>query len=274
MNKILLNVASLGFALLTSCSHVSDRANDGTQQFTVSGLTPVSSTSIEGTWVGVADFVDTSLSGLGTYTGQRIYVLQIESHGSNGYITNECRGGHPEWIVDFNPKTNELSTLGRDFIVSNFNEMSGTSTVSFWGQYTKGDESWNWVKVSNTTTNIGTVALEYSSLPGSVAGELKSLCREFGQITRANGMSYSTTESSAIYIGSDGESESLIFTMDPDGSKNMYISHYGLNSYTENEGMAELTENNSSLMSYVVNYSATTSEYRLTADLTVNIPNK
>ena len=274
MNKILLNVASLGFVLLASCSHVSDRSSDGTQQFTVSGLTPVSSTSIEGTWIGVADFVEKSLSGLGTYTGQRIYVLQIESNGSNGYITNQCRGGYPEWGVDFNPKTNELSTLGRDFIVSNFNEMSGTSTVAYWGQYTKGEESWNWVKVSNATNNIGTIALEYSSVPGSVVGELKSLCRMFGQITRTNGISYSATESSAIYIGSDGETESLSFSMDPDGSKNMYISHYGLNSYTENGGMAGLTENNSSLMSYVVNYSKTTSESRLTADLTVNIPKK
>ena len=256
--SVLFGAGILATVLLAGCGG-SSSGGSGVSSLSTKGLTPISgSDSIIGTWIGATDYVETisSEGGTGTYTGSRQVIVQIDSNGVGGYSLTDCENDTTSVILD--AETSAVTALDRNFVMTDFNRMTGTSTKAEWG--TEGQENWAWVKVSNTTDNIGSV--EFSYLSSSLGGiddsaEILSLCRESLAYSDTVGDSWTTIEDKGAYsyqnvtggyevrIDSDGWEEAEF-----DGALSISAHNYD-NSATDT---IELSVKNSAALDYEVTY--------------------
>jgi hypothetical protein len=282
MKRIIQSVAGATALLaMVACGGGSDEAA-GVGRLSVDGLTPLNgSDSIIGTWVGAADFteVGTSDDYVETYTGSRMTVVQVPSNGTGGYELLDCNGDNSS--VTYSIETNELSALGRDFIVTNFNEMTGKnsgldSREWAYGNSVTAEEDWDWVKLSNSTGNIGTVVTNYSVSVGSTDTEadLVALCRESVLYSDTEGYSWATQQNSGAVEYNNSTSKFEV-QIDSDGWKSAYVALASINEDSDT-GTIGMNVQDASPEQYKVVYSSTGTgqygAYTFNGVLTVAIP--
>ena len=277
--SVLLGTGILATALLTGCGGSS---SGGSTPHTLStkDLTPVSgSDTIIGTWIGSAEFVETGTdsSYVETYQGTRMAVLQITDNGTGGYELTDCRGDTD--AVTFNTETNAVLALDRQFVMTDFNRMTGDnsgldSREWAYANSVTAEESWAWVKVSNNTGNIGSIDVSVSHSQGttSEALSLAALCRESVAYSDSNGVTWTTMQDSGAFEYNTQASR-FKFQIDSDGYKYAYIEMLGVNQEGDSIG---LNITNPSAQSYSATYSssgATSSvgAYTFGADLSLVI---
>ncbi len=171
----------------------SDREEDPvevTPDVSLFGLSPVESVSLQGVWIGTTDyteresFSDYYLS----YAGTRTFIIKLDqrSQSSDGtqvyYDVVNCFGN--EKSGSYNIDDDSAVILGRSLNVQTFNLMTGTSSISEHGDDDSGAEDWTWIKISNSTADIGQVVTSVDlnndalSDPEPVTHSLKSFCRD------------------------------------------------------------------------------------------------
>lgn len=257
--SILLGTGILATVLLTGCG--GSGAGVSSAGLSVKNLTPVAgSDTIIGTWVGATDFVETSTGA--TYTGTRVVTVQITDDGAGGYELISCKSTH-EKDVELDVNTGEVTALGRDFVMTNFNEMTGTSTKAEWGS--SGQEDWSWVKVSNSTDGMGSITSNYTISNGQVSttSELSALCRE--SYTYKDAVSSWTTLADRAAYDNNG-TQYFYAGKDSDGWRNAEVPELGI-SVDSDEVNADLTVGSDSVTAYKASYSVTESTYTFTASL-------
>ncbi len=275
MKHGLLLTMALTLSLLSGCGG----SGSGVGKLSADGLTPVNgSDSIIGTWIGATDYIETqSNTGYTSkYQGSRLVVLQINSNGVGGYSLTDCDGNNQSVILTEQENVMRASVLGRDLLVSNFNEMSGTSTISEWGD--QGEEDWSWVKVSNASESIGSVLIDFQPNDGAVLTEttdLLSLCRESLTYSDTDNDTWTTIADSGAFMTAQGV-EKFIVHMDSDGWANLYLPALRVDAYSDEGSSVELNIKNASAANYKVDYASSGSTsvagaYTFNATLTVQI---
>lgn len=251
--------------VLSACIIGCNSGNDSSD-FSVDGLTPlVGSDSIIGTWVGVTDYVETAdnITYTSTYTGSRAVIVQITDDGTGGYSLTDCDGGNQS--VTFSSETNQASVLDRDLTVTNFNTMTGTSTIAEWGEV--GEENWSWVKVNNRTNNIGSMV--FSGPAGT--SELLSLCRESHAYSDTDGDQWTTLMDKGVHTSStQSVPESFYIRVDSDGFalSNFEVEDLSVNNLS---GSVSFGVVSASPAGYDANYSVSQGVQSLSARIRVDV---
>jgi hypothetical protein len=161
-----------------------------TPDVSLHGLSPVNSTNLEGIWIGTTDYTerDSFPDYYLSYEGNRTFIIKLEKRGQSidgtqtYFDVANCFGN--EKSATFKHDENSAIVLGRSLDVQTFNVMTGTSTIAEHGDDNSGDEDWTWVKISNSTADIGQVVTSVNLLrdtvvdPAPVTHSLKSFCRD------------------------------------------------------------------------------------------------
>ena len=261
---VLLGTGILATALLTGCGGSSSGGSD-IQKFSVADLAPIEGTdSIVGTWVGATDYVetdsgtytiegsDTEYPYTGAFTGSRLVILQVVGNDESGYTTTDCNG-FDRASVGYNPSTAVVSVLGRDLQMTGFNQMTGTSSIAEFGE--EGQESWNWVKVSNVVDNIGSFDLvvsdTQSGLSEKIETDLLAVCRESYEYQDSDGLSWTALHDSGAHTSESGDAKKFISQHESDGFGSTYLGLFSARVISEIGGIKVVVKDNS-----VLNYQA------------------
>ena len=279
--QFLLGTGLLASALLVGCGGSS--GGSGAENFSVDGLAAVEgSTSIAGIWVGATAYVETESGSFtnesgdtipytDTYTGSRMVTYMINGNDAEGYTFTDCDSNNP--TVDYEPSTATVTVDGRELQMSNFNQMSGTSTEAEWGS--EGQENWSWIKVSNSTDNIGSFIVNLSSpdiaQSNDIGTDLLALCRESYVFDSTWGDGWTTQYNKGAYAEEGGSDDWFYVREDSDGFKSAY---FGLlnRSVNSDTGSVSMSVQNSSATEYKATYTGSEEGATVTGTLQVSIP--
>ena len=252
--SVLLGAGILATALLAGCGGSGGGA--GVSGFSTSDLTPLAgSDTIIGTWVGATDYVETGTYGASreTYTGSRLVIFQIKSDGTGDYSLKDCNNNTAAVTLDV--QTGAVSTLERNFVMTDFNRMTGTSDKAEWGS--EGQEDWAWVKVSNNTDVIGSVDFSYiSNSLGRLddSADILSLCRESFAYSDTSGITWTTVADKGAY-SYQNVSGDFDVRVDSDGFKEAdFTGALSISASSESSDSVDLSAVNGSALNYEVGY--------------------
>lgn len=252
--SILLGTGILATTLLVGCGGSGGGA--GVSGFSTSDLTPVAgSDTIIGTWVGTTDYVETGTYGTSTetYTGSRLVIFQIKSDGTGDYSLKDCNNNTAAVTLDV--QTGAVTTLERNFVMTDFNRMTGTSDKAEWGS--EGQEDWAWVKVSNNTDVIGSVDFSYiSNSLGRLddSADILSLCRESFAYSDTSGITWTTVADKGAY-SYQNVSGDFDVRVDSDGYKKAdFTGALSISASSESSNSVDLSVVNGSALNYEVGY--------------------
>lgn len=153
---------SLGFAVaaaLTGCggSDSDSSSGGGAKTFSISDYTPVAnSTSLTGTWVGVNNYsvsgTEDGVSGTRTVSQKRYFTI-FENTNAQGLYYSVCDSSSS---VFQDNSSNQPEIFGEQPTITDNNTM----TVSV--DYSSRIENWDFVKVSENTDGLGSVAVNWT----------------------------------------------------------------------------------------------------------------
>lgn len=167
-----------------------DAQKDTATSISLHGLSPVESDNLAGIWIGETEYTEKeSFTDYHyDYAGTRTMIIKMVKSGQSSdgtrtfYDVVNCYGN--EKHGSYNSEENSAVLLSRQLSVQNFNQMTGTSVIAEHGDEDSGNENWAWIKISNSTADIGQTLTTVSLLnddqtdPEPMAHGLKSFCRD------------------------------------------------------------------------------------------------
>lgn len=183
-----LTFGVLSAALLAGCggsSGGSSNANSFGTSYSISDYTAIESTSLEGTWVYVANGTEKDTTDdyfeEGSFSVKNFYIVE----NRNGLSISNCSSGYRS--LDVSGNTVVLPISDQAFTIENNNQIKGNvNDIDANGDYKR--FSFDLVKVSNTTS-LGTISTTWSGTAESGNNQLalQAVCAESVSETDSDG---------------------------------------------------------------------------------------
>ncbi|MAY15989.1 MAG: hypothetical protein CMI06_11695 [Oceanospirillaceae bacterium] len=272
----------------------SDKEQETTPDVSIHGLSPIASTRMAGIWIGSTEY--TEKEEFGDYyldiAGNRTWIIKLteRSQSADGstvyYDIVNCYGNQKSG--SYKKTTDTAVILGRSMDVTTFNVMTGSSDVSEHGDDKTGDEDWTWIKISDSTADLGSIvttvdlADENLADPAPFVNNLKSFCQDTHTKTPV-GRTFDS-ETISLDLFGFGDNKNYIFSRYVGGYMDAYLGpqheHFD---YVDSKGETmSYSVSNATVPEYTATYYVSGNNYKegiysrgaydMKADIVVSVP--